>query len=161
MKRASISLALFTLTFAALGDAETNATQAAEQRPYVIEAGAGWVPITEHRDILEGSALDFSKAGFTDAPAGKYGWIRSVGGHFEFEKLPGRPQRFYGVNLCGTANFPDHDLADKPSDILLAQLVRDRQAAEHGDMGPRGDDGREDAPGRSVDEGGLRRVHAT
>jgi hypothetical protein len=120
MKRVSISLALFTLTFAVLGDAATNATPAAEQRPYVIEAGAGWVPMVEHRDILEGSALDFSKAGFTDAPAGKYGWIRSVGGHFEFEKLPGRPQRFYGVNLCGTANFPDHDLADK----LVTRLKR-------------------------------------
>ena len=29
------------------------------------------------------------------------------GGHFEFEGLPGVPQRFYGVNLCNTANLPD------------------------------------------------------
>jgi hypothetical protein len=93
---------------------------AVDQKPYVIEAGKGWVPISEHRDILAGSALDFSKAGFTDAPAGKYGWIRNVGGHFEFEKLPGRPQRFYGVNLCFTANFPDHELADK----LVTRLKR-------------------------------------
>ena len=64
---------------------------AVDQKPYVIEAGKNWVPISEHRDILPGSALDFSKAGFTDAPAGKYGWIRNVDGHFEFEKLPGRP----------------------------------------------------------------------
>jgi len=93
---------------------------AVDQKAYVIEAGADWVPISEHRDILAGSALDFSKAGFTDAPAGKYGWIRNVGGHFEFEKLPGRPQRFYGVNLCFTANFPDHGLADK----LVTRLRR-------------------------------------
>jgi len=91
-----------------------------DQRPYIIEAGKGWIPISEHRDILEGSALDFSKAGFTDAPAGKYGWIRNVGGHFEFEGLPGRPQRFYGVNFCGTANFPDHALAD----ALVTRLKR-------------------------------------
>ena len=93
---------------------------AVDQKPYVIEAGKDWVPISEHRDILAGSALDFSAAGFTDAPAGKYGWIRNVGGHFEFEKLPGRPQRFYGVNLCFTANFPDHELADK----LVTRLKR-------------------------------------
>ena len=93
---------------------------AVDHRPYVIESGKDWVPIVEHRDILEGSALDFSKAGFTDAPAGKYGWLRNVGGHFEFENLPGRPQRFYGVNFCGTANFPDHALAD----TLVTRLRR-------------------------------------
>ena len=93
---------------------------AVDHRPYVIESGKDWVPIVEHRDILEGSALDFSKAGFTDAPAGKYGWLRNVGGHFEFEGLPGRPQRFYGVNFCGTANFPDHALAD----TLVTRLRR-------------------------------------
>ena len=93
---------------------------AVDQRPYVIEAGKGWIPISEHRDIIEDSALDFSKAGFIDAPAGKYGWLRNVDGHFEFEGLPGRPQRFYGVNFCGTANFPDHALAD----TLVTRLKR-------------------------------------
>ena len=85
---------------------------AAFQRPYVVTAGEEWVPIDYRRDIVEGSALDFSHMGFTDAPAGKHGWLRNVGGHFEFENLPGRPQRFYGVNLCGDANYPDHALAD-------------------------------------------------
>ena len=84
----------------------------AEQRPYVIREGDEWKPLAEHRDILAGSALDFSNMGFTDAPAGKHGWLRNVGGHFEFEKLPGKPRRFYGVNLCGTANYPDPALAD-------------------------------------------------
>ena len=93
---------------------------AVDQRPYIIEAGKGWIPISEHRDIIEDSALDFSKAGFIDAPAGKYGWLRNVDGHFEFEGLPGRPQRFYGVNFCGTANFPDHALAD----TLVTRLKR-------------------------------------
>ncbi|MCR5753131.1 MAG: hypothetical protein K6G91_14355 [Kiritimatiellae bacterium] len=89
-------------------------------RPYVIAAGEEWIPIDYHRDIVEGSALDFSQMGFTDAPAGKHGWIRNVGGHFEFENLPGRKQRFYGVNLCGDANFPDHALAD----ALVKRLKR-------------------------------------
>ena len=90
------------------------------QRPYVVIAGDEWIPIDYHRDIVAGSALDFSHMGFTDAPAGKHGWIRNVGGHFEFEKLPGRPQRFYGVNFCGNANFPDHGLAD----ALVTRLRR-------------------------------------
>ncbi|MBR0055707.1 MAG: hypothetical protein IJP66_00100 [Kiritimatiellae bacterium] len=81
--------------------------------PYEIKAGEEWVPIAVHRDIEPGSALDFSQMGFADAPAGKHGWLRNVGGHFEFEALPGKAQRFYGVNLVGTANFPDHALADR------------------------------------------------
>jgi hypothetical protein len=58
--------------------------------------------------------------GFADAPAGKYGWLKNSGGRFEFEKLPGVGQRFYGVNLVGTANFPDHELAD----ALVARFKR-------------------------------------
>ena len=108
-----------TVSFAVVISSE-GPVVAVDHRPYVIESGRGWVPMTEHRDIVEGSALDFSKAGFTDAPAGKYGWIRNAGGHFEFENLPGRPQRFYGVNFCGTANFPDHELADR----LVTRLRR-------------------------------------
>jgi hypothetical protein len=93
---------------------------AAFRKPYVISAGEEWIPIDYHRDIEKGSALDFSHMGFTDAPAGKYGWTRNVDGHFEFENLPGKPQRFYGVNLCGDANFPDHATAD----ALVTRLKR-------------------------------------
>ena len=83
-----------------------------ESKVYEVKAGDDWIPFEEHRDILEGSALDFSGMGFADAPAGKHGWLRNVGGHFEFEDIPGRRQRFYGVNLCFSANYPDHELAD-------------------------------------------------
>ena len=38
--------------------------------------------------------------------------MRNVGSHFEFEGRPGKPVRLYGVNLCGTANFPSHELAE-------------------------------------------------
>lgn len=96
----------------------TGALAAADT--YVIEPGEEWIPIEYHRDIEPASALDFSQMGFTEAPAGKYGWLRNVNGHFEFEKLPGRVQRFYGVNFCGTANFPDHALAE----ILVARFKR-------------------------------------
>ena len=93
---------------------------AADDTPYVIKAGENWIPMSEHRDIIEGSALDFSGIATSGAPAGKYGWIKNVNGHFEFENLPGRPQRFFGVNLCFSANFPEHELAD----ILVRRLRR-------------------------------------
>ncbi|MGN0851939.1 MAG: hypothetical protein ACI4Q3_01025 [Kiritimatiellia bacterium] len=89
-------------------------------RPVVIKAGDTWIPLDYRKNILAGSALDFSGQGLQDAPAGKHGWLKNVGGHFEFEKLPGRPQRFYGVNLCFDACFPEKELADE----LATRLVR-------------------------------------
>jgi len=87
---------------------------------YVIQAGGEWIPLDYRRDIEAGSALDFSRMGFVDAPAGKHGWLRNSGGNFEFENLPGKQQRFYGVNLCLTACYPDHALAD----VLVTRLRR-------------------------------------
>ena len=80
--------------------------------PTVIARGADWIPLTYRKEIEAGSALDFSCMGFTDAPSGKYGWMKNVGSHFEFEGRPGKPVRLYGVNLCGTANFPSHEEAE-------------------------------------------------
>lgn len=81
--------------------------------PVEIREGPGWVRLDYRKDVEPGSALDFSAMGFQDVPAGKYGWLRAVGNHFEFEDLPGVPQRFHGVNLCFSANFPDHATADR------------------------------------------------
>ncbi|MGN0845991.1 MAG: hypothetical protein ACI4RA_01245 [Kiritimatiellia bacterium] len=89
-------------------------------RPTVVRAGADWIPIDYKKNIVAGSALDFSNQGLQDAPAGKYGWLRNAGGHFEFEGRPGVPQRFYGVNLCFGANVPEHAVADE----LVTRLVR-------------------------------------
>ena len=91
-----------------------------EDKPVDIVEGAGWVRLDYRKDIEPGSALDLSGQGLQDAPAGKHGWLKAVGGHFEFEGLPGVEQRFYGVNLCFTANYPDHDLADR----LVDRFVR-------------------------------------
>ena len=85
-----------------------------------IEEGDEWVRLDFKKDVLPGSALDLSGLGFQDAPAGKYGWLKAVDGHFEFEDRPNVPQRFYGVNLCFSANYPDHDLADR----LVDRFVR-------------------------------------
>ncbi len=88
--------------------------------PTIVQAGPDWIPVDYRKNILAGSALDFSNQGLQDAPAGKYGWLRNVGGRFEFEKRPGVPQRFYGVNLCFSANYPDHTVADE----FVTRLVR-------------------------------------
>ena len=88
----------------------------------MIEAvpGEDWIPFKNLLDIEKGSALDFSGMGFQDAPAGKYGWLKAVGGHFEFERKPGVAQRFYGVNLVVDAVCPEKSLAD----TLVTRLVR-------------------------------------
>lgn len=85
-----------------------------------ILAGDDWIPLDYRKDIEAGSALDFSNMGLLDAPAGKYGWIKNDQGHFAFERRPRHHQRFYGVNLCFTACFPDHALADR----LVTRLTR-------------------------------------
>lgn len=86
----------------------------------VLSEGERWTRLINHKDILAGSALDFSHQGLQDAPAGKHGWLKAIDGHFEFEGLPGVEQRFYGVNLCFSANYPSHEVAD----ILTDRLVR-------------------------------------
>ena len=86
----------------------------------VISEGAGWARLENRKDVLPGSALDFSGMGLSDAPAGKYGWLRAEGGDFVFEGRPGVRQRFYGVNLCGTANYPSREDAE----MLVARLRR-------------------------------------
>ena len=92
----------------------------ADTKPIDIVPNDNWVLLDYRKDIVPDSALDLSGQGLQDAPAGKHGWLKSVGGHFEFENLPGVEQRFYGVNLCFTANYPDHDVADR----LVDRFVR-------------------------------------
>lgn len=82
-----------------------------EVGPVRLAAGTDWVPLAAENEVEPGSALDFSGMVGSDAPAGKHGWLVAKGGHFEFEKLPGVPQRFYGVNVCGDANAPDPETA--------------------------------------------------
>lgn len=82
-----------------------------EEGPRVAVAGKGWIPIRDEADIQEGSALDFSAFRGTDAPAGKDGPVVVRNGHFEFENAPGVPRRFYGVNVCSTANVPPPESA--------------------------------------------------
>ena len=84
----------------------------------VIGRGPDWIPLENGKDIRAGSALDFSSMALQDAPAGKHGRVLSVGDHFEFEGLRGIPQRFYGVNLCMSAAFPEADEAPRIAERL-------------------------------------------
>ena len=88
-------------------------------RPVTLAASDEWVTLTYEKEIVPGSALDFSGMGLTDAPAGKHGWLVAKGPHFEFEKKLGVPQRFYGVNFCSTANFPSQAQAEQLADRLV------------------------------------------
>ena len=88
--------------------------------PMEIREGDDWVRLDYRKHPVAGSALDWSGMGLHDAPAGKYGWLKNVDGHFEFEGLPGVEQRFYGVNLCYDANYPEHEAAD----MLVERLLR-------------------------------------
>ncbi|MBC8137313.1 MAG: hypothetical protein H8F28_15645, partial [Fibrella sp.] len=89
------------------------------EKPLVMQAGPDWVPLSpKSLDIEPGSALDFS-AFLSDAPAGKYGrLIVRPDGHFAFEKR-NKAQRFYGVNLCFSANYLEHDEADALAERLM------------------------------------------
>ena len=77
-----------------------------EEGPQTLVAGKDWIPFTAAFDVEAGSALDFSGFRGTDAPAGRHGWVVAKDGHFEFEKRPGKPVRFYGINICSDANAP-------------------------------------------------------
>lgn len=77
------------------------------------------------RHVEPGSILDFS--GQLDAPAGKYGFLKNVNGHFEFEKRPGVPVRFYGVNIAQGLHFMTDENMDKMVNHIAAtgyNLVR-------------------------------------
>ena len=67
--------------------------------------GKNWIPVKHEYDVEPGSALDFSSVIPWHAPAGKFGWVQAKGEAFVFEKMSDTPQRFYGNNLCFSANY--------------------------------------------------------
>jgi hypothetical protein len=105
--------ALFLFTFAPAAQDQAPAT------PVTIAAGSDWVPLNLELDIAEGSALDFSRMGLLDPPAGKHGRvIARRDGQFAFESNPGVARRFYGVNLCFGAQYLQHEEADRLAERL-------------------------------------------
>ncbi|HYK91979.1 MAG TPA: hypothetical protein VE398_24645 [Acidobacteriota bacterium] len=94
--------------------------QAAAGNAITLAAGPDWIPLNLELDIVPGSALDFSKLGWLDAPAGKYGRvIARSDGQFAFEKNPRLARRFYGINLCFGAQYMKHEEADRLAERLM------------------------------------------
>ena len=87
---------------------------------YTVHADDAWVPVKDTTAVEAGSALDFSAAGWIDAPAGKHGRVVRVGDHFEFAGKPCVKQRFYGVNLCFSANY----MSAADAEELATRLAR-------------------------------------
>lgn len=105
-----------------------------ETAAYRIVAGKEWIPMEEGFAVEPGSALDFSDIVGTGRPAGRHGRPVVRDGHFEFENLPGKPQRFYGVNFVGGANAPAVECA-KPFAENLARLGYNAIRVHHHDQG--------------------------
>lgn len=87
-------------------------------RIVLYRANDEWRPIKNNNYIIPGSALDFSF--LLDAPAGKYGSVKCVGGQFRFAGAPDKTLRFYGTNLCKDSNFPSRAQAEKIADFIAA-----------------------------------------
>lgn len=113
------SLAACGVTVALVFAAADGSSPAADT-PVTIAAGPDWVPLEVRLDIVPGSALDFTDLVPRDAPAGKFGRVVvNEQGKFAFERR-NTPSRFYGVDLCCTAQYLPHELADR----LAERLVR-------------------------------------
>lgn len=88
--------------------------------PVKIHADDNWLPIDPCTNILAGSALDFSALCGKRETAGIHGNVIAKGEHFAFADSPDVARRFYGVNLCFTANIPDEEAAKR----LATHLAR-------------------------------------
>ena len=90
-------------------------------RPLTLAEGMDWIPLQYEMDIVPGSALDLSSSGFQDGPCGSRGRIVATpDGHFVYAGDPMTRRRFYGVNLCFSAQY----LVKEEVDRLLDRLVR-------------------------------------
>ena len=66
----------------------------------------------------DNAPIDISFVFEDERPAGKHGFMKVIGDHFEFED--GAPARFWGVNFNGGACFPEHDYAP----VLAKRLAK-------------------------------------
>ncbi|TWT83029.1 hypothetical protein CA13_44920 [Planctomycetes bacterium CA13] len=90
-----------------------------EDGPITVVPGKDWLPLDVTLDVEPGSAIDFSTVIPRHMPAGKYGRvIANSEGKFAFADQPNEPVRFYGVNLCFSAHYLSHELADKLAERL-------------------------------------------
>ena len=67
-----------------------------------------WIPTPSYPERMP---VDISFVFEEEKPAGKHGFLQVDGEHFRFED--GTRMKFFGVCLSGSANFPEHDYAEK------------------------------------------------
>ncbi len=115
-----IASGLFALSEPGLyAGAQTKTTDAGTNSPVAISADENWIPLQPSLEIEPGSALDFSRLGLNDPPAGKQGRvIARADGQFAFADSPNEPRRFYGVNFCFGALYLNHEEADRVAERL-------------------------------------------
>lgn len=88
---------------------------------FTLRENAQWKRLDFSGKTVPGSALDFSSFGLQDAPAGKYGAVCvNDKGEFTFENAPEKRVRFYGANLCFSANFQDKEAVDQLVERMAA-----------------------------------------
>ncbi len=113
----STGKATWMIVGATLSDQSVKIDAKAEG-PVVMAANDKWIPFTNKRGIPKGNILDFSE--MLDAPAGKHGFLRVVGEHFEYEKRPGVPVRFHGASIGFRACFRDAKTVDAMADEIAS-----------------------------------------
>ncbi len=88
--------------------------------PQVLVADSEWIPLADTElDIAPGSVLDFGGLIERVRPAGSLGRVVvTPGGEFAFASRPERPVRFYGVNLCYSAQYLSHEEAARLAERL-------------------------------------------
>lgn len=110
----SLKKAVWMIVGLSVGD---DVPQANPHNYYIVK-NSNWQPFNHAVSVIPGSILDFSD--MLDSPAGKYGKVLIRNGQFEFADKPGEKQRFYGTNLCFSANYQSKEQTEK----LVADLVR-------------------------------------
>ena len=89
------------------------------RRATTCEEGLVWARLDWRRDTLPGGALDFSFVADALAPAGRDGFVTaSPDGFLSFEHAPDKRLVLHGVNLCFSANYLEHDVADRLVETL-------------------------------------------
>ncbi len=118
------SLGMGCILMAAFAQPSPGAEAAATSTnapPITITAGAEWLPVTPELEIEPGSVLDFSNLNGANNPAGSHGRVMvRPNGQFAFADSIRTTQRFYGVNLCFSAQY----LAHEEADCLATRLAR-------------------------------------
>ncbi|AHF90796.1 hypothetical protein OPIT5_11855 [Opitutaceae bacterium TAV5] len=104
---------------AAVSGSDLRITPATPRRAWTATADRDWAAHDHRMEVEIGSVFDFSTQ--LDAPAGKHGpVIVTPEGHFAFRDRPAERVRFWGVNLCFSANYPTRDEAE----LLAERLAR-------------------------------------